>query len=364
MRMCRLPLSLLLFMLGLIPAAFAQSSALDADFSALLQNVGEEVTPNLHRSVFSGQTLDGEPIKKISFSVIEYGAAFSDGLAHILNPGAHNWQYSTPLPTIIDENNAKWDTARDFLKDTRDSYTYSAWKLGVGVPLSNDFDAIIDFCYVPSALTSWIFDNCLPSKLDSLSAKYSTFSLNAKIRKKIIAEHGPIPTVMAGVGLAFASSSGEVKASSLNELSGSQILTSDGTSNIDFGGSCKFTTVVAGTGLDLIVTKRFQIMAPYVKLSTYYFCSRYEADPDIVATITDNTTHVQTFQTIDTPVSVTESRFSFLMTGGINLHMDPVVFATSATIEPRDFKTSTADHSLTGTAISGMTLNLGLDIML
>ncbi len=326
------------------------------DFEALMVGITRDAAPNLQMSALSGNIIGDADIDRFTFFLPSIGVTVTDGIASILETGAHEWEFLVPIPgivnTVIGDDAETLDTVQAL--ESR-FFPLLSLKLGVGIPLPSDMDLIVSGMYIPPAVTEALLKQA-GEDIASQGIGFSMLNFGFEVRKALIKDGKGTPALSLGGLYNFGSFNLAVSDLSLLKLTGGDGVDVSG-QNLDLNGSMEYKTSIHNIGFDLHVSKHLAFFTPYAKLSGVYQYAKASADTNLEAQLGDTATDIIPIKT--NPVVII-SNFSTLATIGYELKVLAFVFNTNAMIDLARAELDISDFSLTGITGRGISLNMGV----
>lgn len=244
-------------------ATFAQAdiSGIGTDFENLIEQLGEDILPNLEQLAVWGQ-FPGQaalPDDSRFFFTLSAGAVLGfNGLLSFVEPTNAAFEVLNvyELVQAIIEGN---ETANTAITGIQGFFPYPIARSALGFRLPAGLEAMVDFA---------IFPQFLADTASNLVEAVPTFEMNAlhvggRVRKVLLQDAPGIPAVSIGAGYSYTSFNIGYDFAEIGSIE-----TAIGT--INFEGELYLRNRIHSFGLDLQVSKQLGFFVPFIGISPYY----------------------------------------------------------------------------------------------
>ena len=119
-----------------VPNPNSVLATLNTDFDALLTGIARDVAPTLYMNALAADVVGDATIDHFTIFLPALGANISSGIATILKPGSHNWQFLLPMDSLVGTMAGSDPTVKDWLDMLEgELMAYPSIKLGFGIGL-------------------------------------------------------------------------------------------------------------------------------------------------------------------------------------------------------------------------------------
>ena len=311
---------LFLLVVVLSGAAFAQAdiSGIGTDFENLIEQLGEDMQPNLEQMAAWGQ-FPGQaalPDDSRFFFTMSAGAVLGfNGLLGFVEPTNAAFEVLNvyELVQAIVEGS---ETANNLITGVQGFFPYPIARSALGFRLPAGFEAMVDFA---------IFPQFLAGTATNLVAAVPPFEMNAlhvgtRVRKVLLQDAPGVPAVSVGVGYSY---TGFNFGYDLTEIG--TVDTAIGELNL--AGELYLQSRINSFGLDLQVSKQLGFFVPFIGISPYYQLAGFsggvgtEAKPFKAYVDFDGGSNDEDIPYIGDPpaTTLTDNDLSFVVFGGFDL---------------------------------------------
>jgi hypothetical protein len=360
-RMKRIAVTVLSFAL-LVGAVSAQDlNGFANDFEALLVGITRDAAPNLQMSALSGNVVGDATIDRFMFFFPSLGITATDGIAKVLEPGAHAWEFVVPMTTVVNKAVGSNKSLLDDVHALESSFfPYISSKIGFGMAVGHDFDVIVAGMYLPAALTKIIVENAGGSKLSSQGISFDTYNIGVEVRKTILKDAKRSPALSLGLLYNYSALNLSVDNFSLGKMTDGGV--DVGTQKLNLDGSISFNTSVHNIGFDVHVSKHLLFFTPFARITGVYQFAETKSDADLTATLGDPGDPSPTTVKIRTSPDVRISGFSTIATLGYDLTVAAVSLNTNVALDLARAEFGVSSLSLSGLSGRGVSLNTGIRV--
>lgn len=249
-------------------AAFAQAdiSGLGADFESLIEQLGEDMQPNLEQLAAWGQ-FPGQaalPDDSRFFFTLSGGAVLGlNGMLSFVEPTNAAFDVLN-VYELVQAILAGGSGAADIISGVQGFFPYPIARSALGFRLPAGVEVMADFA---------IFPQLLADTATNLAPVVPAFQMNAlhvgsRVRKVLLRDAPGVPAVSIGAGYSYTGFNIGYDFSDLGSLA-----TAIGV--INFAGELYLQNRINSFGLDLQVSKAFGFFVPFVGISPYYQLSGF-----------------------------------------------------------------------------------------
>ncbi|MBU8914029.1 MAG: hypothetical protein KOO61_08410 [Spirochaetales bacterium] len=244
-------------------AAFAQAdiSGIGTDFENLIEQLGEDMLPNLEQSAIWGQ-FPGQaalPDDSRFFFTMSAGAVLGfNGLLSFVEPTNAAFEILN-VYELVQEIVAGSEQADDLITFIQGFFPYPVARSALGFRLPAGFEAMVDFAIFPQFLA-----NTATNLIDAVPPfEMNTLHVGTRVRKVLLQDAPGVPAVSVGAGYSY---TGFNLAYDFTGMQG--ISTAIGELNL--AGELYLRNRINSFGLDLQVSKQLGFFVPFVGISPYY----------------------------------------------------------------------------------------------
>ena len=265
-------IGMLVLLAALVSAAsFAQTTAdidaLGTDFENLVEQLGEEILPNMQLlgvwGQFPGQAVLPEDSR--FFFTLSGGAVLGfDGILGFAEEEDNPAFEFLDVGGLVGQILSVSETADNAVTSIQNFFPYPVARSALGFALPRELEVMVDFAIFPQFLADTatnLVDVVPPFELNALH-------VGGRLRKQILSDAPGIPAVSIGAGYSY---TGFNMAYNFTDLGA--IETAIGELNL--AGELYLRSRVNSFGLDLQVSKNLGFFVPFVGLSPYYQLSGF-----------------------------------------------------------------------------------------
>ena len=262
-------------------AAVAQSGAdisgLGADFENLIDQLGQEMLPNLQQQAIWGQ-FPGQaalPDDSKFFFTLSAGAVLGFngllGFVEETNSAFEVINVYQLFETILSggEGGEALASAQNTIATVQNIFPYPVARAGVGFRLPWDLEAMVDFAILPQFLTTGginIANNLTDGTIPPV--ELNALHVGSRVRKVLLRDAPGIPAVSIGAGYSYSGFNVGYDFAEIGDID-----TAIGV--ISFAGQFFLENRINSFGLDLQVSKNLGFFVPFIGISPYYQLARF-----------------------------------------------------------------------------------------
>jgi hypothetical protein len=254
-------------------------SGLGGDFENLIEELGQEVLPNLEELAIWGQFPGSASVadKTGFFMTLSTGAVLSNGVFRFADDPTAFDVLNVPnlLNTALGADPAL-QGAVDFIQAF---FPYPIIRLAMGFTLPYEIEAMIDVTGWPQFITGFVGGL---AGLDTLNL--SSFHVTSKIRKAIIKDAGPFPAISIGAGYGFSGMSFGLDLAAADVDGDGYGDITVGLGELNLKGALLVQGAVHTFGIDLQASKAFGVFVPFLGLSSYYHIAQFAGNVGTAST--------------------------------------------------------------------------------
>lgn len=305
------------------------------DLSAMLEGIGEDITPYLQQTVIAGEAPGRASLGESRFFFGgNLGTTFTPGILTFIDAENSNFE-------VLDVNSlitsaASADATIGSLLDTlKGLFFLPSLRLNAGVRLPLDIEISALFAIIPGALTT-----AIGNAAGLAGFELNQLNIGVRVRKTLMKDGNGFPAISIGTGYSYGGFAFSYGLSGFSQSFDAYTLNLDGTIALD--------TKVHAAGIDLTLSKKLAVFYPYIKISPWYQWTTYTgAIEGFSASFSDNTTGAELVssagQGIAPASTITVRDLSFILSGGVEIALGKVVVTPGATF---NINTKTFNGSL------------------
>ena len=300
-------------------AAFAQDiSGVGTDFENLIEQLGEDMLPNLEQLAAWGQFPGQAALPEDSrfFFTMSTGAVLGfNGLLSFVEPTNAAFEVRN-VDELVHEIVAGSDQANNLITFIKGFFPYPIARSALGFRLPAGFEAMVDFAIFPQFLA-----NTVTTLVDAVPQfEMNALHVGTRVRKVLLRDAPGVPAVSVGAGYSY---TGFNLAYDFTGMAG--ISTAIGELNL--AGKLYLQNRIHSFGLDLHVSKELGFFVPFIGISPYYQLANFsggvgtEAKPFDAYVDFDNGDPVEDipYNGADPATTLSDNDLSFVVFGGFDL---------------------------------------------
>lgn len=248
-------------------------SGLGRDFEYMIDQLGEELLPDLEQSAIWGQypgiaSYAGQSNFFVSISI---GALLTDGLIGFVDneDGFEVLNVPNLLSGILSSaGSASVSNTVDGLKTF---FPLPVARTALGMTLPGEIEAMIEIGGFPGFVSGWV-----GGLVGADSLRLGLLHAGAKVRKGLVDDAGPFPAISLGGGYAYTSFNFAYDLGTIGTPSTDYGQVSVGLGELNIKGVLDVHSWIHSFGFDLQASKAFGCFVPFVGVSPYYHFASFE----------------------------------------------------------------------------------------
>jgi hypothetical protein len=330
---------------------------LNDDLNALFQSIGSNIAPQLLQATLSSDLVGEAAFKGDfphgTFTVPALGVDFGNGIATVLNPGARDWEFAVPLPSLV-QSALSGSGGQSYYDASRQIFPYPSTAFGLAFGTVQGIEVLADGFYWPQGLTNFIV-GLAPPGLSSMNPQFTATSFMVKVRKVLMHDVGPYPAMSLGLGGVY----GEVKLG--GTINFSEEFSSSPDLNMNIAGTMSVETQVFGTGLEFDISKRLPVITPFANLGLWYRYAEVSMAPDASDPLTLSISSGTNSDSIPlgSSFSAVDQGIDARVGGGFEIRLWAVILHFSAAFDLEEPLLSINSFTLTGISANEFSLSTG-----
>lgn len=277
--MKKLLLVILVVLVG-SPLLFGQLTEIEADFSALMQGLADEIQPYIQQDA-----LNADGIGAASLGDSHFYLSLSAG--GVLTNGIFTFRSDPNYFDLLDVGGLLELLVAPILPgDLYDlvetMFLLPTARIGLGFRFPLDIELLLTFSMVPQELTDALLDMLITDSAarQLLNLSFTHMNIGGRIRKTLVRDTEAFPALSVGAGYTYGNFSFSYPLQFIQSLG-----EGDASADLVLDGDIGINTTVHTAGIDVAISKKLAIFVPFLNVGAWYQWNDFTAGGNFSAEI-------------------------------------------------------------------------------